>query len=40
VVEEMVLVLEKRKECRQGMVDWLKKLESEGQLEEYLKKMS
>ncbi len=39
VAEEMVLVLEKRKECRQGMVDWLGKLESDGQLEEYLKKI-
>jgi adenylate kinase len=39
VVEEMILVLEKRKECRQGTVDWLGKLESDGQLEEYLKKM-
>jgi adenylate kinase len=39
VVEEMILVLEKGKECRQGTVDWLRKLESDGQLEEYLTKM-
>lgn len=39
VVEEMILVLDNGKECRQGMVDWLAKLESDGQLEEYLKKM-
>jgi len=37
VVEEMVLVLEKRKECGYGIVDWLGKLESEGQLEEFLR---
>jgi adenylate kinase len=37
VVEEMVLVLEQRKECRYGIVDWLGKLESEGQLEEFLR---
>jgi adenylate kinase len=38
VVEEMMLVLEKRKECRFGIVDWLGKLENEGQLEEFLRK--
>ena len=37
VVEEMTLVLEKRKERRHGIVDWLGKLENEGQLEEFLK---
>ncbi|MGD9131148.1 MAG: adenylate kinase family protein [Candidatus Bathyarchaeota archaeon] len=37
VVEEMTMVLEKKKECRHGMVDWLGKLENEGQLEEFLK---
>jgi adenylate kinase len=37
VVEEMTMVLEKRKECRHGIVDWLGKLEKEGQLEEFLK---
>ena len=39
VVEEMVLVLEKRKDCRSGIVDWLGKLESEGQLEKFLRKI-
>ena len=39
VVEEMMLVLEKRKDCRQGIVDWLGKLENDGQLEEFLKKI-
>jgi adenylate kinase len=38
VVEEMMLVLEKRKECRYRIVDWLGKLEDEGQLEEFLRK--
>jgi adenylate kinase len=37
VVEEMTMVLEKRKDCRHGIVDWLGKLEKEGQLEEFLK---
>jgi len=39
VVEEMILVLEKRKDCRFGIVDWLGKLEDEGQLEEFLRKI-
>ena len=39
VVEEMMLVLEKRKECKVGIVDWLGKLENDGQLEEFLKKI-
>ncbi len=39
VVEEMMLVLEKRKDCRHGIVDWLGKLENDGQLEEFLKKI-
>ena len=39
VVEEMVLVLEKKKECRHGIVDWLAKLEKTGQLDEFLKKI-
>jgi adenylate kinase len=39
VVEEMMLVLEKRKDCRFGIVDWLGKLENEGQLEEFLRKI-
>ena len=38
VVEEIMMVLEKRKECRHGIVDWLGKLENEGQLEEFLRK--
>jgi len=37
VVEEMILVLDKKEECRQGIVDWLGKLENEGQLEEFLR---
>jgi len=39
VVEEMMLVLEKRKDCRHGIVDWLGKLENEGQLGEFLRKI-
>jgi adenylate kinase len=38
VVEEIMLMLEKRKECRFGIVDWLGKLENERQLEEFLTK--
>ena len=38
VVEEMMLVLEKRKDCRLGIVDWLGKLENEGRLVEFLRK--
>jgi len=38
VVEEMILVLEKRKDCRHGIVDWLGKLENEGRLGEFLRK--
>jgi adenylate kinase len=37
VVEELILVLEKKKVCKVGIVDWLGKLESEGQLEKFLK---
>jgi len=37
VVDEIVLVLEKKKECRSGIVDWLGKLEKTGQLEEFLR---
>jgi adenylate kinase len=37
VVEEIMLVLEKREECRHGIVDWLGKLENEGQVEEFLR---
>lgn len=38
-VEKATRVLEKKETCRQGTVDWLKKLETDGQLEEFLKKM-
>jgi len=38
VVEEMILVLEKRNDCRHGIVDWLGKLENEGRLGEFLRK--
>jgi adenylate kinase len=37
VVEEILMVLEKKKECRYGIVDWLGKLEKTGQLEEFLR---
>lgn len=37
VVEEIVAVLEKRKPCMVGAVDWMGTLESEGVLDEYLK---
>ena len=40
VVEEAMLVFEKKETCRLGTVNWLKKLETDGQLEEFLKKMS
>ena len=39
VVEEVIFILNNRKECKYGEVDWLGKLESEGQLEEYLTKI-
>ena len=39
VVEEMILLLEEKKDCRFGIVDWLGKLENEGQLKEFLKKI-
>ena len=37
VVNEIILVLEKKKECMSGIVDWLGKLEKTGQLEEFLR---
>jgi hypothetical protein len=37
VVEQMVLVLEKKQKCKVGKIDWLSKLENEGQLEEFLR---
>ena len=36
VVEETVAVLEGKKACAVGIVDWLGKLENEGRLEEFL----
>ena len=38
VVEEMILLLEEKKDCRFGIVDWLGKLENEGQLGDFLRK--
>jgi adenylate kinase len=38
VVEEALLVLEKKQECRVGVVDWLGKLEKEGKLGKFLKR--
>lgn len=40
VVDEAKRMVEKKETCRQGIVNWLKKLETDGQLEEFLKKMS
>jgi len=37
VVEDIILMLERRKKCRVGIVDWLGKLEEEGRLHEFLK---
>ncbi len=37
VVEEIILVLEKKKECQSGVVDWLGKLDNEGRLGEFLR---
>jgi len=37
VVEEMISVLDGKKKCRVGVVDWLGKLEEEGRLQEFLK---
>lgn len=37
VVEEMISVLEGRKKCMVGVVDWLGKLEEEGRLNDFLK---
>lgn len=37
VVEEILLVLERKKPCQSGIVDWLGKLENEGRLEEFLR---
>ena len=40
VVEEASQVIKKKKACKQGIVDWLKKLENDGQIEEFLKNMT
>jgi adenylate kinase len=37
VVEDILAILENRKKCRVGGIDWLGMLEQEGKLEEYLK---
>jgi len=37
VVEDMLLMLEGKRKCRVGIVDWLGKLEGEGRLHEFLK---
>jgi adenylate kinase len=36
-VEDMILVLEGKEKCKVGIVDWLGKLEEEGQLHDFLK---
>jgi adenylate kinase len=37
VVEEITLVLEKKKPCQSGIVDWLGKLDNEGRIGEFLR---
>jgi broad-specificity NMP kinase len=37
VVEDMILVLEGKRECKVGTVDWLGRLDEEGQLDEFLR---
>jgi adenylate kinase len=37
VAEDIISVLEQREKCRVGIVDWLGKLEAEGQLHNFLK---
>lgn len=37
IVEDILAILENRKKCRAGGIDWLGMLEREGKLEEYLK---
>jgi adenylate kinase len=39
VVNYATSALEKKENCRQGIVDWLKTLEKAGQLEEFMRKM-
>jgi adenylate kinase len=36
-VKDIALVLQRKKKCRMGMIDWLGKLEGEGRLYEFLK---
>lgn len=37
VVKEMLLILNNKKKCRSGWIDWLGRLETEQKLDEYLK---
>jgi len=37
IVNEIIDILEKRKKCRVGIVDWIGRLEKEGLLSEFLK---
>jgi adenylate kinase len=37
VVEDIILILEGRQNCKVGAVDWLDRLDEEGQLDEFLK---
>jgi len=37
VVEEIASVLERKRKCRVGVVDWLGKLDREGRLHDFLK---
>jgi adenylate kinase len=37
IVEDMLLMLEGKRKCRVGIVDWLGKLEGEGRLQEFMK---
>ena len=37
VVEDIILVLQRKRECKVGAVDWLGRLDGEGRLHEFLK---
>lgn len=37
IIEEIIKVINKNKSCNYGKIDWLGKLEAEGQLEDFLK---
>ncbi len=37
VVNDIILVLERKRECKVGTVDWLERLDEQGQLQEFLK---